>query len=219
MDNMKLIILKDDRFKKVLDGSMSVWLTLNDDFAKSIEIDEVLRVLNDNTNETCYIRCVGFHVYSSFEELYNKVDKNTLGYDGTDKENIALIKDQMFCQCSPEQEKKYGVRGIIFEYNPEYKTIAEMTEEEGQAFLKKIFSTLKKEQNTLYRAMQKADETAHGLTELVKVSPPFYFASTDEANNDNLKHELNYTIGKLQDLLDTIQDWENKLKFPTSKKY
>jgi len=219
MDKMKLIILKDDRYRKVKDGSMTVWLTLNDDFAKSIEIGEVLQVLNDNTNDTCYIRCVGFHVYSTFEELYNKVDKNTLGYNETDKQNIAKIKDQMFCQCSPELEKKHGVRGIIFEYNPEYKTIAEMTEEEGQAFVKQVFSTLKKEQNKLFKAMQNADITAEGLTGLIKVSPAFYFASTDEANNDNLKSELNFTISRLQDLLDTIQHWEKVLDFPTSKKF
>ena len=219
MDKMKMIILKQDRYNKVKSGEMTTWLTLNDDWAKSIVPDEVVRIMDNETSEVCYVRVTGFYVYSTFDELYNKVDKSTIGYDKKDQSNIAKIKKDMAGQCTPEREKKFGVRGIKFEYNPDYKTIAEMTEEEGQAFIKKVFSTLKKEQNRLFKGMQKADETSTALTELIKVSPAFYFASTDEHNNDYLKHELNVTVNNLQELLDTIQEWEDKLNFPTSSKY
>ena len=87
------IILKNDRYNKVKSGEMKVWLTLNDDWAKSLKVGETVCIVNDNPpdkQEACYARVKGFYVYDTLAELYSKVNKNEIGYDGNDKENIEL---------------------------------------------------------------------------------------------------------------------------------
>ena len=208
---MKLIILKDDRYIKVKKGEMTCWLTLNDDFAKALQIGELVRIMNDKTSEFCYARINGYYVYDSFDELYKKVNKNELGYDGNDKENIALIKDQMFLQCSPESEKKYGVRGIKFEYLPKYKEPKDMDEGEMQAYLQGMVKGVQKARKQLYRSLEKTSDLTEGLAYIVEKDPELFFASMNGESDDGmLKYLLSESIKNSRILLDKIKKYENK---------
>jgi|GEM_PF-3217383 len=182
VDKMKLIILKADRYKKVKDRTMTVWLTLNDDFAKSIEVGEILRVMCDKTSEVCYVRCTGYMAYDTFEQLYNKADKNMLGYSGTDKENIKLIKDQMYLQCSQEAEQKHGVRGIIFKYLPEFKQFDDMTDKELETFFNQLINGIIKSQKKLIKNTETNNEIMDMLTKYIDDNTELFFACSEQKN-------------------------------------
>ena len=198
---------------------MTTWLTLNDDFAKSIQAGDLLRIMDDETSEVCYAQCVGFYAYGSFEELYNKCDKNTLGYDGEDKKNIEKIKKDMYEQCTPEAEKKHGVRGIKFEYMPDFKTTNEMTQEEIDEFIehlnKECVSTFKQ----VSKHIDKGENIIGYLTHLAKHQPDILFDNVDPQNYDILKWALCEYVVKAKQLLDTLQEKEDEVGFPIIHKY
>ena len=220
---MKHIILKRDRYAKIISGEMTCWLTLNDDWAKSLNIGEIVRIVNDNppNNERqgCYARIKGYYVYGTFAELYSKVNKDELGYDGNDKENIELIKSQMYRQCTPESEKQYGVRGIKLEYLPDYIDPADMTESEMQAYLQGMVSSVKKIRKKLSKDIQYNNGISDGLARSIESNPELYFAGIGETENDMLKYFLSESIKNTQKLLDTIQEYEDKTGFPVIRKY
>ena len=207
---MKHIILKQDRFTKVKSGEMTVWLTLNDDYAKSLQVGEIVCIVNDNENEACYARITGYYVYGTFSELYKKVDKNELGYGDNDKENIALIKSQMYLQCTPENEQKHGVRGIKFEYLPDYKELKDMTEGEVQAYLQGMVKGVQKARKQLSRNLEKTNDITAGLAKFIETNPEIYFAGISEFDNDMLKYLLSENLKNTQTLLDKIQENEEK---------
>jgi len=221
---MKHIILKQDRYAKVKSGEMTTWLTLNDDFAKSLTVGEIVCIINDNPldnkQEACYARITGYYVYGSFDELYKKVDKNKLGYGEDDKKNIALIKDQMYMQCTAESERQYGVRGIKLEYLPDYKELKDMTEGEAQAYLQGMVKGVQKARKQLSRNLEKVDGMATGLARFIESNPEIYFAGINGENeNDMLKYILSESIKNTQNLLDKIQEYEGKTGFPVIRKY
>ena len=219
MDKIKLIILKRGRYEKVKSGQMTTWLTLNDDFAKSIQVGDLLRIMDDETSEVCYAECTGFYAYGSFEELYNKCDKNTLGYDGNDKNNIEKIKKDMYEQCTPEAEKKHGVRGIKFDYMPDFKTADDMSREELEALLKHLNKECKSTFKQTFKYFDKSEETIGYLTHLAKHQPDILFDNIDEQNYDILKWSIVEQINELKQLLDTLQEKEDELDFPIIRKY
>jgi ASC-1-like (ASCH) protein len=221
---MNHIILKKDRYNKVKSGEMTCWLTLNDDFAKSLNIGEIVCIVNDNSpnnaKEYCYARLNGYYVYGSFDELYKKVNKNELGYGDDDKKNIELIKSQMYLQCTPESEKQYGVRGIKFEYLPEYKEPKDMTESEAKAYLQNMVKSVKRTRQNLSRDIEKVDGATTALTKLIEINPDLYFAIMDgEIENDMLKYLLSESIKNTQALLEKIQEYEDKTGFLVIRKY
>jgi ASC-1-like (ASCH) protein len=220
---MKHIILKKDRYAKVINGEMTTWLTLNDDYAKSLNVGEIVRIVNDNppdnAQEGCYARVTGYYVYGSFDELYKKVNKNELGYgQEDDKKNIELIKSQMYLQCTPESEKQYGVRGIKLEYLPDYKELEDMTEGEAQAYLHGMVKGVQKARKQLFRTLEKTDGMTVGIARFIQGNPELYFAGICETENDMLKYLLSENIKNAQALLDTIQEYEDKTGFPVVKK-
>jgi len=216
---MKHIILKKDRYAKFIDGKMTCWLTLNDEYAKSLQVGEIVRIVDDNSNDGCYARVMGYYVYGSFDELYKKVNKNELGYDGSDKENIALIKSQMYLQCTPESEQQYGVRGIKLEYLPDYKELKDMTQSEAEAYLQGMVKGVQKARKQLFRTLEKTDGMTVGLARFIQSNPDLYFAGIGETENDMLKFLLSESIKNAQTLLDTIQEYEGKTDFPVIRKY
>ena len=205
---MKHIILKKDRFAKVKSGEMTVWLTINDDYAKSLNMGEIVVIMNDKTSEVCHARITGYYVYGSFDELYRKVDKNKLGYGEDDKKNIELIKSQMYLQCTPESEKQYGVRGIKFEYLPNYKELKDMTQSEAEAYLQGMVKGVQKARKQLFRSLEKTDGMTAGLARFVQANPEIFFAGISEIENDMLKYILSESMKNTQKLLDAIQENE-----------
>jgi len=177
---MKLVILKQNRFNKVKDGTMTTWLTLNDDFAKSIELGETFRIMCDETSELCYARCTGFYIYDTFDQVYSKVDINTLGYNKKDSTNKELIKSQMFHNCSPDTEKKHGVRGIKFEYVGEYKELEDMDEKELETFFNKLINGTIKMQKKLMKSMDGNNEMLQALTKYIDHNPKLFLAQSEQ---------------------------------------
>jgi len=219
--SIKHIILKNDRYAKVKSGEMTCWLTLNDDWAKALQVGETVCIVNDNPpnneQQACYARIKGYYVYGTFTELYNKVNKNELGYDGNDKENIALIKSQMYLQCTPESEKKYGVRGIKFEYLPNYKTMDEMDEQEIEQYLNNLVKQFDKQINKQFKAMDENGGRIKFLTAYISKYPPL-FASMDFASRDMLKYFISQDIKAMQGLIETIEKCEKEhqhIMFPS----
>jgi len=220
---MQYIILKNDRYNKVKSGEMTVWLTLNDDWAKSLKVGEIVCIVNDNPpdkQEACYARVKGYYVYDTFAELYGKVNKNEIGYDGDDKENIELIKSQMYMQCTPESEKKYGVRGIKLEYLHDHIDTNDMTEAQAQAYLQGMVKGVQKARKQLYRYLEKADGMTVGLNRFMQGNPEIYFAGiNDEIEHDMLKYLLAESIKNAQALLDTLQEQEDNADILVISKY
>jgi ASC-1-like (ASCH) protein len=202
---------------------MTCWLTLNDDYAKSLNVGEIVCIVNDNppdnAQEACYARITGYYVYGTFAELYNKVNKNELGYGDNDKENIELIKSEMYMQCTPESEKQYGVRGIKLEYLPHYKELKDMTQSEAQAYLQGMVKGVQKARKQLFRTLEKTDGMTVGLAKFIQSNTELYFAGIGETENDMLKYLLSESIKNSQKLLDTIQEYEDKTGFPIVRKY
>jgi len=213
---MKLIILKNDRFQKVKSGKMTVWLTLNDDFAKSIKDGDLLEIINDETSEVCYVRANGYYVYSSFDELYSKVNRDELGYG---KKSIDLIKKDMYLQCTPQAEKKHGVRGIKFEYLPNFKTADEMSQEEIEDYISELNKQCVKTFKQVFRNIDKGEDLIGFLTHLAKHQPTILFDNIDELNYDIFKWTLAENIVKTKTLLDVLQEKEDEVNFPVKHKY
>ena len=219
MKDMELIILKDDRYKKVKSGEMTTWLTLNDEWARSIQIDEIVRVMNDNTSEVCYVRVNGFLVYSTFDQLYDKVDKSTIGYNKKDSQNVALIKNQMAFQCLPEHEKKHGVRGIMFEYLPNFKTLDEMTDEEIENYIKELNKDTKKTLKQTANHLDKLDDLLGFLTSLATHNHEFIFANTDPDKFNHLRFLLMNRIDDMKELLTILEKREKEIDYPSAIEY
>jgi len=177
---MKLVILKQKRFDKVKDGTMTTWLTINDDFAKSIQIGETFRIMCDETSELVFARCTGFYVYDTFDQLYGKVDINTLGYNKKDSANKELIKDQMFHRCSPEMEKQHGVRGIKFEYVGEYKELEDMTDKELETFFNELINGVINTQRKLMESINGNDRMLDVLTKYIDNNPKLFLACSEQ---------------------------------------
>lgn len=216
---MKLIILKDDRYKKVKDGSMTVWLTLNDEWAKSVQIDEIVRIMNDADSEVCYVRVNGFYAYSTFDELYAKMDKSTLGYNKKDSANIELIKNQMFCQCSPEVEKQHGVRGIKFEYLPDFKTFEDMTDQELRDYIKEVNKDTKKALKQTATHLYKLDDLLGFLTSLAKHNHELLFGNTDPIKFNHLRFLLLNRIDDMKELVTILEQREKEIDYPQAYEY
>jgi len=208
---MKLVILKENRFNKVKDGTMTTWLTLNDDFAKSIELGETFRIMCDETSELCYARCTGFYIYDTFDEVYSKVDKNTLGYNKKDSTNKELIKNQMFHNCSPEMEKQHGVRGIKFEYVGEYKELEDMTDKELETFFNKLINGVIKGQDTLLKNIQVNDDIIKALTQYIEHNPKLFLATSEQdgaIDTGMFKWVLAENMKRTRKLIELIEHYE-----------
>lgn len=69
---------------------------------------DFIEFINRSTLETIVVQIIKLYKYPNFEELYNHLDKISMGYD---KDSIANPKD-MEKYYSKEEQDKYGVVGI-----------------------------------------------------------------------------------------------------------
>ena len=122
-------------------------------------------------------------------------------------------------QCTPESEKKYGVRGIKLEYLHDYIDPADMAEREAQAYLQGMVSGVKKIRRKLSRDIQKNSDISDGLVRFIESNPELYFAGIGETENDMLKWALSENIKNTKALLDKIHEYEDKTGFPIIRKY
>ena len=103
--NMKL---KDVPFQAIKAGTKTVEMRLYDDKRRKVQVGDTIEFTHIDTKEKLNVCVIALHVHSSFEDLYNKFDKVSLGYA---PHEIALYTDMEQYYLSTEIEK-YGVVGI-----------------------------------------------------------------------------------------------------------
>ena len=206
-NNRYEIKLSSGSFNSVKSGVTTVDLGLNDKERQPITIDDLIIFINaGNESERAYARVTGFYVYQSFEELFSKVDKAKLGYKADETPDPSPLR-KLF---SAADEKKYGVKGVKFEYLPNFKEIKDMTEAEAREFLDGLIKEIKKNRKKLCRNLEKNEYYTEYLNDFITDDPDLLFCTMDESEYDMLKWLLGESIKNTQTLLDKIQEWEDK---------
>ena len=106
--NMKL---RTKYFDCIKNGSKRIELRLNDEKRKLLKEGDIIEFTNRLNDETLLVIVEKLYKYNSFEELYNNLDKLSLGYG---EDDVADPKD-MEQYYSQEEQSKYGVVGIEIE--------------------------------------------------------------------------------------------------------
>ena len=100
--------LQNDPLNKIKSGKKTIELRLTDEKRQLLKIKDLIEFTNIETLEKIITEIEDLYKFSSFEELYEKLDKKLLGYN---ENEIADPKD-MEKYYSKEKQKKYGVLGI-----------------------------------------------------------------------------------------------------------
>ena len=100
--------LKEGLFEKIANGTKTIEMRLYDEKRQKVQIGDVIEFTNMTTGEKIQAQVLALHIYPSFEDLYNKFSKVSLGYE---EYEIALYTDMEQYYLSTEIEK-YGVVGI-----------------------------------------------------------------------------------------------------------
>lgn len=100
--------LHNDPFNKIKNGTKTIELRLNDEKRKLLKEGDIIEFTNRLNDKTLLVIVEKLYKYDSFEELYNNLDKLSLGYGEAD---VADPKD-MEQYYSKEEQSKYGVLGI-----------------------------------------------------------------------------------------------------------
>ena len=106
--NMKL---KPEPFSMIETGKKTIELRLNDEKRQKIKVgDKIIFTLSNSENEKLNCVVTALHRFSSFRELYEKLDLLKCGYTKADIDR-ADYRD-MNKYYSPEKQELYGVIGI-----------------------------------------------------------------------------------------------------------
>ncbi len=97
-------------FDKVVNGSKTIELRLNDEKRSKINVGDTITFKNRSNDDTISVIVTNLYYYNNFEELYKHTDKLKIGYEESD---IASPAD-MNTIYSNEQQMKYGVVAIEF---------------------------------------------------------------------------------------------------------
>jgi ASC-1-like (ASCH) protein len=95
-------------FASIRAKTKTVEMRLYDEKRQALQIGDLLRFTNTDTGETLLAEIIALHVYPTFDELYKRFDKTTLGY----MENETANPKDMLAYYSQENIEKYGVVGI-----------------------------------------------------------------------------------------------------------
>lgn len=95
-------------FVMIQKGIKTIEIRLNDEKRQLIKVGDQIQFDDRTTRDTCMVDVIALHYFSSFRELYQKFDKDVLGYQ---KEEKAKPED-MEQYYSKEDQEKYGVVGI-----------------------------------------------------------------------------------------------------------
>lgn len=107
--NMKL---NTEPFKLIKQGKKTIELRLYDDKRQKIHIGDIIIFENiSDISQKLKVSVKGLYVFNDFKELYNNLDKVSIGYD---EREIANYYD-MEKYYSTEDIKRYGVIGIEIE--------------------------------------------------------------------------------------------------------
>lgn len=107
-DNMQNMRLNEEPFRKIKSGSKTIEIRLNDEKRSKLQIGDIIEFENRMSKEKIQVKVINLHFFKSFEDLYKKFDKVSLGYD----EDDAAKASDMRKYYSKSDEEKYGVVGI-----------------------------------------------------------------------------------------------------------
>ena len=107
--------LNDGPFKSKKNETKKIEPRLNDEKRQLLEVDDFIEFTNRLTNETITAKIVALYRDTSFEQLYKKFDKISLGY----KENEEANPEDMLQYYKKEEQEKYGVIGIEIKLLPD----------------------------------------------------------------------------------------------------
>ena len=100
--------LWDGAFQKMLSGTKTVELRLNDDKRRRIKPGDTIRFTHANGQDTLSVQVININTYDNFEDLYQHYDKVAMGYEDDDH---ADPKD-MLAYYQKDQIDMYGVMAI-----------------------------------------------------------------------------------------------------------
>ncbi|MCL2851123.1 MAG: hypothetical protein FWE01_02050 [Firmicutes bacterium] len=210
-----LMHLTNNSFARIKNGEKTVELRLFDEKRKKVKVRDIICFYNETESEKLFARVTGFMRYSSFAELFSRTDKKRLGY----RDNETPDPQHLRKFYTAEDEKKYGVIGIVFELDPTYKPIEEMTEGEMSAYIQGLVKSATKLQRKLSKNIDTNDDILEALTKYVDVHPELFFANTDPLNHDIFKWVLVEHRKRITALLETLQVKEDDIGYPAHYEY
>lgn len=212
-----LMHLTANAFERIKNGEKTVELRLFDDKRQKVKVRDLIVFEHmEKEGVKLYARVTGFMRYSSFVELFDRIDDITrLGYRKGEKPNPEHLRKFY----TAEDEKKYGVIGIVFELDPTYKPIEEMTEQEVEQHIKGLVKGASKLQRKLEKNIDENDDILEALTKYVDVHPELFFANTDPLNHDIFKWVLVEHRKRIDYLLDVFMNVEDDIGYPAHYEY
>ena len=100
--------LHNGPFMKIKNGSKTIEMRLNDEKRQLIKIGDIIEFENRITYEIINVVVINLYRFNSFDELYEYLDKISIGYGINDEANPNDMKQYY----SIEEQNKYGVLGI-----------------------------------------------------------------------------------------------------------
>ena len=103
-----LMKLQHSPFLAVKSGRKKIEMRLFDDKRKKLKVGDMVEFTDVKTGERLVCEVVQLHLYASFDELYQRHDKMSIGYEENEKAN----PEDMLAYYSAEDVQRYGVVGI-----------------------------------------------------------------------------------------------------------
>lgn len=100
--------LWNDSFESIKNKTKTIEMRLNDEKRRLIQIGDFIEFKNTKTKEIIVVQVINLYKYKTFEELYKKHDKISIGYQD---DEIANPND-MLEYYSKDNIMNYGVIGI-----------------------------------------------------------------------------------------------------------
>ena len=96
-------------FEQIQKGRKTIEMRLYDEKRQMFKIGDILIFKNRN-DESNFIKTqiLNLHLFSNFEDLYNNIDKQKLGYEPHETAKASDMEEYY----SKEEQNKFGVVGI-----------------------------------------------------------------------------------------------------------
>lgn len=100
-------------FGQIASAKKTIEARLYDEKRQSVQLGDIIRFINTDSDETFETKAVGLLRYTSFEEMFTYQDPRHFGFEAGDDARAAA--DVMRAYYSEEDEARYGVLGIELE--------------------------------------------------------------------------------------------------------
>ena len=100
--------LRERPFQSIKNKTKTIEMRLFDEKRQQYQVGDILIFEHNDTLERIYTKIIALHRYNHFEDLYNKFDKVSLGYN----EDETASASDMLDYYPIEEQNKFGVLGI-----------------------------------------------------------------------------------------------------------